>query len=343
MADFLHKDAKTQLCERFIVAGAVCSFRTNCEQLLEAARDSFLPVKLPLASVDFSVRFWVDYDDRARPPWPKPYVRGLDHLVFAGFDAGSSMLAELRTRRVIGRFSPAMAADAAYWGTVIFPMLLTVVGASVGIAELHCACVAKDQNGLLLAGPSGSGKSTLALALSQIGFDFLSDDRTFCSFDDGEVLAWGLPTLLKLRREAVEWFEELRDLQPADTQAGEPSFWLDPKHSLGLNRARQCRPRWLIFLERQDTSAFRLSPVSSTEALNRLNKDMMAESPDAIVKRSRTTARLVDLPCWLLQYGGEPQANANNILAAFYGTSHVSSPEKCLKSNERRPLVVNFV
>src|SRR5580658_9534250 len=148
--DFLCKDAATPLCEHYTAAGAVCSFSTNWEPILEAARHSFLPIETAPVSVDLSVRFWVDYAALTQPPWPKPYVRGLNHLVFAGFDSGSSMLADPRTRRVIGRFSASMAADQSYWKAVIFPILLTTIGASVGIAELHCSCVAKKQGGLLL-------------------------------------------------------------------------------------------------------------------------------------------------------------------------------------------------
>ncbi len=314
--DFLHKDAETQRCETYTAAGAIFSLSTNWEQLLEAARHSFLPVVSPV-SVAFSIRFWVNRADRAQPPWPRPYVRGLDHLVFAGFDAGSSMIADLRTRRVIGRFSAGMAADARYWRTVVFPILLTIVGASVGIAELHCACVAKNHDGILLAGPSQSGKSTLALALSQIGCGFLSDDRAFCSLDNGEMFVWGLPTRIKLRREAAVWFQELQNEQPAETQAGEPAFWFDPEARFGVEQVQRCRPRSLIFLERQQATAFRMSRMSSTEALNRLNQDLMAEVPDAVAKRSETMEKLVDIPCWLLQYGGDPHTVARNILQHF--------------------------
>ena len=70
--DFLHKDAETPLYERYMVAGVVCSLSTNSEQVLEAARESFLPFALPAVSVDFSVRFWVDDADRAQSPWPSP-------------------------------------------------------------------------------------------------------------------------------------------------------------------------------------------------------------------------------------------------------------------------------
>lgn len=312
--DFLRKAAATPLCEHYTFAGAVCSLSTNCEQLLEAARTSFLSIEQWRRPVDFSMRFWVDDADRSQPPWPKPHVRGLNSLVFAGFDEGSSMLADLRARRVIGRFSAGIAADLAYWQSVIFPILLTIVSASVGIAELHCACVAKEQQGVLLAGPSGAGKSTLALALSQQGFTFLSDDRTFCSVaKSGELQVWGLPTPFKLRPEAALWFQELREKHLTDTRSGGAAFWLEPKDFRGVQRVRQCRPASVIFLERTDTSEFRLMPMSSTEALSRLNGELMTEVPDAAAKRSRTINKVVELPCWRLQYGGEPELIAHQI------------------------------
>lgn len=315
--DFLHKDAETHLCEHYMAAGAVCGLSTNSEQLLEAARNTFLPIETPPGKIDFSLRLWVDNADEAKPPWPKPYVRGLGHLVFAGFDAGSSMLADLRTRRVVGRFSVAMAADAKYWRTVIFPMLLTIVSPSLGIAELHCACVSTEQDGILLAGPSRSGKSTLALALSQLGCSFLSDDRAFCSLNDGEAFLWGLPTRVKLRSDAALWFQELGNAQPTDMYAGELAYWLDDEDFLWLNRVQRCRPHSLIFLERQEGMAFRMNRISSPEAFKRLNQDLMAELPDAAAKRSETIARLVEFPCWLLKYGGDPHTIGRNILQAL--------------------------
>ena len=311
--DFLHKDAETKLCEHYIAAGALCSLSTNSERVLDAARNTFHAAGVQPSPVDFRLRFWVDDTEASQPPWPKPYVRGLDHLVFAGFDEGSSMLADLRTCCVIGRFSAGMAADLEYWQSVIFPMLLTVVSASVGIAELHCACVAREQDGVLLAGPSGSGKSTLALALCQQGFGFLSDDRTFCSLERAQIQSWGMPTPLKLRPEATLWFDELRKERLTDMRSGGPAFWLEPEQIIGVKRVRQCRPTSLIFLDRRDTSEFRLSSMSSREALSRLESELTMELPEAAARRSRTLKGVVDLPCWLLEYGGQPQLVARQI------------------------------
>jgi hypothetical protein len=311
--DFLRKEAETPLCEYFIAAGAVCSFSTNCEHLLEAAHESFVPAGLQPKDVDFSIRFWVDRADAAQPPWPKPYVRGLGHLVFGGFDAGSSMLADLRGRRVIGRFSQAMAADLTYWKRVIFPMLLSVVAGSVGFVELHASCVARDQRGLILMGPSRSGKSTLAMALTEAGFQFLSDDRTFCSLKQGQLRAWALPRPLKLRSDAGEWFEEFTDREPSDIQNGELVFHCDPNERFGRPSIAKCEPRLLVVLERESSDGFCLTRMTRSEVRSRIEMDLMAEEPDAVRRQQEGIDGLLELPGWRLQYGGRPEVVAAQL------------------------------
>jgi hypothetical protein len=315
--DFLCQDAATPLCEFYTTAGAVCSLSTNCEPLLQAARESFLPVEEPMVSVDFSVRFWVDYTNSAPQPWPKPRVRGLNHLVFAGFDSASSMLADLRARRVIGRFSAAIGNDRSYWKTVVFPVLLTITSASVGIVELHCSSVAKQQKGLLLVGAGRSGKSTLAVALAQEGFGFLSDDRTFCSWQNSKLSAWGLATTLKLRSDAGSHFSDLKDKQPIDLPNGERGFRVEPESALGLERVRCCEPRLLVFLERSEVPGFCLTDLSPEEARVRLEEDLMAELPDAAAAQMEVIEKLGEMTCCLLRYGGRPQVVAKKLAQHF--------------------------
>ena len=311
--DFLHKNAETPLCERYMVVGATCSFATNSEDLLAVARGTFLPAD-PTGTVDdFSIRFWVDDTHPARPPWPKPYARGLDHLVFVGFGTRSSMLIDLRSRRVIGRFSSGMVADAAYWKTVIFPMLLSILAGSVGIVELHASCVARDRRGLVLIGPKGSGKSTLAMALTNAGFRFLADDRIFCSLNRGKLRAWGMPRPLKLRREAAAWFDEFRGREPLDVQNGELVFHCDPNQQFGRHGVRECEPRVLVFLDRQEVSGFAMLPMERGEARSRFEIDLMAEAPEVVEAQAETIEKLLALPCWHLQYGGNPHEIAEQL------------------------------
>jgi hypothetical protein len=304
-------------------AGAVCSLATNNERLLESARRSFEPIPAPDSPVDFSMRFWVEGEgnpqqtfrqqERPEQKWPNPYVRGLDHLVFAGFDARSSLLADLHARHVIGRFSAAMASDTGYWKTTIFPMLLSIVSGSVGIIELHASCVARDGLGIILAGPSRSGKSTLAMALHQAGFALLSDDRTFCSVRNGQLSAWGLPRPLKLRREAAAWFDEFRDREPMDFQNGERVFHFEAKQQGGF----RCAPRLLVFLERIEKHCFAMSPIERSSARARIESDLLAEAPDAIQRQSEPIERLLSLPRCILRYGGQPQEIAERLAESF--------------------------
>lgn len=315
--DFLHKDAQTPLCEHYIAAGAIFRFSTNSEELLAAARETFVRLTATPAAFDFSIRIWIEGPEGERPPWPKPYVRGLDHLVFAGFDGVSSLLADLRSHRVIGRFSRSMAADIEYWKTIIFPMLMSIVAGSAGLAEIHASCVAAGEKGLILIGPTGSGKSTLALAFTEAGFRFLSDDRIFCSFKQDKLLAWGMPRPLKLRREAARWFEKFRDREPSGMQDGEPVFHCYPNLRFGSEGMRACVPQALVFLDRQHNSGYCLSGISTAEARRKIELDLLAESSGAIQKQAEIMEHLTALPCCRLSYGGRPQAIVDRLISDF--------------------------
>ena len=240
---------------RFVDELTVCS-RGSATELL--------PLDSNTAKPEISLRLWVDSGDSTGPPWRKPYLRGLGDMVFAGFDARSSLLADLAARNVIGRFSAAMARDTKYWRSTIFPMLLSIIAGSVGIVELHASCVATEEQGLIFIGPSRSGKSTIAMALVNAGFRLLSDDRVFCSLHDGKPLAYGLPRPLKLRRDAGAWFEEWKDREPTDVQNGENVFFWNSDRAEGQGAPGPCIPQALIFLEREDNAGFRLA--RSTEA-----------------------------------------------------------------------------
>ncbi len=311
--DFLHIFAETPLTANYLAAGAVCALSTNSPSLLEAARQSFLPLDSNTAKPEISLRLWVDSGDSTGPPWPKPYLRGLDDMVFAGFDARSSLLADLAARNVIGRFSAAMARDTKYWRSTIFPMLLSIIAGSVGIVELHASCVATEEQGLIFIGPSRSGKSTIAMALVNAGFRLLSDDRVFCSLHDGKPLAYGLPRPLKLRRDAGAWFEEWKDREPTDVQNGENVFFWNSDRAEGQGAPRPCIPQALIFLEREDNAGFRLAPMDRSEIRSRIESELLAESSAAVEKQKKTLATLLELPCIRLRYSESPAIIAGKL------------------------------
>ncbi len=292
----------------------MCELATNSERVLKAAGESFREVKehVDPGRASLSLRFWVDRSDNAQPPWPSPYVRGLGHLVYAGFDARSSFLADLSTRRVVGRFSSAMASDPNHWKTTIFPMLMSIVGGSMGLVELHSACVAKDGSGVLLIGAGQSGKSTQAMALMRLGFRVLSDDRTFCSLREGKLLSYGLARPVKLRHDAGAWFEEFRTREPRDMQNGEPVFLWDANPIEANDKLEPCEPKVLILLDRQGDGC-RIARMKRSEIRSRIEANLLPEITESVEGQDRVIDAVTSLPCWRLQCGARPEVIAEQI------------------------------
>jgi hypothetical protein len=311
--DFLRKSAQTPLRGYFMAAGAACELSTNCESILEAARETFQPVSPPAADADFRLRFWIDDGLTSAPPWPKPYVRGLGDMIFAGLDAQNSLLVDRRTLRAIGRFSPAMGRDRNYWSFAILPLVISIFGAAIGSTEIHSGCVASNGSGLLLAGCSGSGKSTLAWALGRLGFSILSDDRTCLSRNGNEVLAWSTSPWLKLRPETATEFPELARLVPSTFPNGQRAYSIQPDRDFGVPRPRSCKPRWLIFLKRRQGVDFRLAPMAPLEAIASLSDDLLAENPELSKIHLDTIGQLASCGSWQLTYSGSPSVVAEAL------------------------------
>lgn len=330
--DFLKRDAKTPFSGHYLAAGTPLKIATNFEPILQIARESFEEAQPGSQRREgIRLRFWVENSSHADAIRSKPYFRGLDHLVFAGFDARNSLLINLRDRHGLGRFTPDVAADKSFWKTLVFPVLLTALGPSVGLTPLHCACVAWKGSGLLLAGESGSGKSTLSLALAQGGFDFLSDDRALVTDQQGRLLAWSLFTEMKHRVDAVEHFPALKGIIPGEIGKGEKVFRFDPIQLFNLSHVQCCEPRWVVFLERQPEPLFSLTELVPDEAARRLEKDLHRETPETQEQQRHTIDALAGRACYRLRYGGNPHTIAGVLrclVAEGWKTRKVISPIK---------------
>ena len=301
---------------RFLVAGSVWLVTTNAAEILAAARETFQPANNVVSPFALTISCYVDSKIREEKPWPQPHFRGLDHLVYASYGPGSSMLIDLRLRRVIGMFSPAMACDLNYWKSVLLPVLLGVTSASVGITPLHCACLVKDGRGLILGGASGAGKSTLAVSLSLNKFSYLSDDWTYFSQSDSRVYAWGLPTSVKLLPDTVKFFPGLASAKLARSLNGELAYEVDPVEVFGVNRSLCCEPQWLVFVERSEEARAVFEPITSEDAFARFARELEALPScisDTRIGQLRTIKTLVSGECWVLRHGLTPARIAEEL------------------------------
>jgi hypothetical protein len=307
--------------QRFAVAGSVWLIATNAPEIVSAAGETFQSVNDTTLPVALKISCYVDPELRSKQPWPQPHFRGLDHLVYAGYGSGGSMIIDLQRRRVIGTFAPAMARDSNYWRCVLLPILLGITSASIGVSALHCACVVRNGQGLILGGASGAGKSSLALALSLTGFTYLSDDWTYFSRAGSAAHAWGLPTPVKLLPDAVRYFPQLAGATLSSSLNGELAYEVDPVAEFGVDRALFCQPTWVVFVERTKSAGATFTRISSEDAFVRFASQLErlpACLADMRVPQLQTIRTLVERECWVLRHGLTP-ALAADELSKFCG------------------------
>src|ERR1700712_3658218 len=126
----------------------------------------------------------------------------MHHVVAASFGAENVFVIDLRRRALAGKVSAAVGQDAEFWLRTLLPIAAGVFGTTIGLLPLHSACLSREGDGILIAGPSGAGKSTLAVAMGQRGFDYVSDDWTYCTTGSGRLTAHGLAAKVKLLPDA---------------------------------------------------------------------------------------------------------------------------------------------
>ncbi len=297
----------------FLIAGTQCLLATNSHVILQAAarwRSLTNHGAVSLSSFAMEVIVDPDMDDN---PEQSAHFRGSRHLVFGILPPRSFVAYDLLRRRVHAALSPAAANDRSFWNKLLLPITLGVLGTTIGVAPLHCACLHGHGTGVLLAGVSGAGKSTLATALAQRGFAFVSDDWAYVSKTNSGLLAHGLSFPIKLLPDADRFFPELRTLTPKSTLNGEIAYELDPTQSHAFDVKMSTHPRHIFFLERVSAGGCRMIPCRAEFVRDFFEQNaerLPDELPEAKALRSSVIQLLSACPSWILRTGESPQITA---------------------------------
>jgi hypothetical protein len=304
----------------FPVAGTRCLLSTNSHEILRLSVPWQSGQDSPEAQ---SIRMEIFEDPDSTFDTTAPtHFRGLRHLVFAMLEPGSFLNFDLLRRRLIGVLSPAAARDPHFWNAQLLPITIGLLGTTVGIAPLHCACLDRDGSGLLVAGHSGAGKSTLTAALAKRGFGVVSDDWTYLSNRGGKLVAHGLFAPVKLLPDTVRYFPELRKLPPQKTLNGEMAHEIDPVKVLHSKWKSHSQPKWVLFLQRTSTPGCRFVPCRPEYLIQFFEKNsekLPPELPAAARTRSLIIQQLSDCDCWTLRTGDDPMRTAAAIEAFLSG------------------------
>jgi hypothetical protein len=294
-------------------AGAGCALRTNSSDLATALEGLSISTG-DAVSRGFEMRVVVD--ESSDEAVGEPHFRGLHHVVMASFGRSSVFVFDILRRTLSATVSVAVARDDRFWKEKLIPITLGVLGSAMGLVPVHCACLELDGDGLLIAGVSGAGKSTLSVALSKVGFNYISDDWTYISQRDDGVVAHGTSAPVKLLPDAVGHFQSLQGHSLQRSMNGELAYEVDVAEAFGARVEQACEPRWLIFLERTLEAGAVFTPMSSAEAQSYVNSSVERLPPqldEAVAMREQTIGRVALLPSWRFRYGGTPQFAAKEL------------------------------
>jgi hypothetical protein len=289
--------------------------RTNSDALAESigrAGGSWRGV----AACDLHVE--VNFGDAAAPG--AAHFRGMHHVVVASFGAGNVFVFDLQRRVVSAKVSKTVAEDAEFWNRTLLPIMAGVLGPTIGLLALHSACLARDGDGVLIAGESGAGKSTLAVALAQRKFDYISDDWTYCTVVSGALAAHGTAARVKLLPDATRHFPQLQQRKAHISMNGELAFEVHADEAFGARLQQHCTPRMLVFFERGGERNGRFTPLDSAVARRYMEANverLPVQLERAVEVRSALMDEVARLACWRFECGGEPDWIAQQLEAFF--------------------------
>jgi hypothetical protein len=294
-------------------AGAACALRTNSSDLARAL-EGLSTWTGEAASIGFNMRVVVD--ESSDEAVGEPHFRGLHHIVMASFGRSNVFVFDILRRTVSASVSAAIVGDHRFWKEKLIPITLGVLGSAMGLVPVHCACLEFEGDGLLVAGVSGAGKSTLSVALSEDGFNYVSDDWTYISRRHDGIVAHGTSAPVKLLPDAVQHFQSLQGFSLQRSMNGELAYEVNIAEAFGVQVERACEPRWLIFLERTQGAGAAFAPMSPAEARSYVNSSVERLPPqlyEAVAMREQTIERVASLPSWRFRYGGTPQFAATEL------------------------------
>lgn len=95
------------------------------------------------------------------------------------------------------------------------------------VMVLHATCAYKDGKATIISGTKGAGKSTILLELvNKLGYQFMSGDKTFLVWEDGEVFASGWPDYPHLGVGTLSKYPKLVDaLNLSDRVTTQKGLW----------------------------------------------------------------------------------------------------------------------
>lgn len=169
-------------------------------------------------------------------------------------------------------------------------------------AAMHGALVARNGEGIMLAGDSFAGKSTLAYACARSGWTYVSDDAVYIVRERQDRYAVGDPHNIRFRPDAPQLFPELADRLPRIRPNGKMAIEIRTRE-LSLETAPGCSIAHVVYLSRErHAGPAVLRSMPKEEALEDWSKCNVFGTGELRSERLRCHQRLQAAQLWEMRY-----------------------------------------
>jgi len=292
----------------FYPYGFPLELETNSADVLAAASEGWgafdplfdnPPVRLCLGVLEGS----------GEPPPLEPVIRSREHMMSIVLDPENFVVCDFNIGFAFGWVTQSTAAD----HPLVRYRFLTGAGASLveqrAFAVMHGALVARNGQGVMLAGDSFAGKSTLAYACSRAGWTYVSDDGALMARGREDRYTVGDPHSIRFRPDAPRLFPELAGRLAAVRPNGKIAIEVLTR-DLALDTAPGCHVDYIVHLNREKDYRAHLRHLSKERMLYEWSQHIVFGTQEVQDEQRRCHERMLGAQLWEMQYSNLDEAVA---------------------------------
>ncbi len=234
----------------FFPLGFPVSVATNAKAVLDAAHASWRCFARRFDTVPIRLQVTV-VEDGSRTCPPIPVCRMRDHIVTNIADGDNFAVSDLSKLSATIWVTAAAVRHRDYFRYFFLESTaMACISASYATA-IHAACVALDDEAILLCGESGAGKTTLSYACARAGWTYVTDDGSYLVHGETGRLVAGNCHQVRFRPSAEALFPHLHGHEVMQRAGvGKPSIELPIDAGGAIRTSATAMVRYMVFLKR---------------------------------------------------------------------------------------------
>lgn len=285
----------------FFPLGFPVEVASNSPAIMEAARQSWERFQFRFPFPPLLLRLGANGDGVEGEAPPTPVCRLQWNMLSNIADSENFVVSDLEKGRSSGWVTRAAAASRLYLRYFFLEAAALAMVSVLRAAPIHGACVALQNQGVLLCGESGAGKSSLAFACARSGWTYISDDASYVPMNRSDRLVIGNSHQIRFRPSGADIFPELEGRAITPRAAGKPSIEIPMTEFPEIVTADSCDVHFIIRLNRRAGRNHELVRIPSGSLASEFRRDLIPSAGTATTQEN-AIRRLVEAETYELRY-----------------------------------------